>query len=886
MADIYPQQSEHHFQVPSILTPLKTDLSPRAPSMDCTPSPYQDERLSTEPPTLRPKRSRRGLRNMFSRTRLNKDISDMRSPTILEVPSDTLDENLMDFNPPPSATLSTFSSDVRSPPSLSHKASRLSLMPKALRSSVSLASISMTGTSKFSRRTTPAWSPPPLYLVFPLAVKYADLPASALLADTTNQSIRKRSTNLVGVASKIVAEVDEAIGKTTESVRRKRRRQPSDALPAGDATRNIFVLTSTRQLLQYAGDGESDRLPEKVLELGQESVVFVSDAIPGRHYVLQVSQAMDADGTVTADSKSLFSKLTSNHRRHTTSLLLVFDGVEEMESWLAAIRREIEFLGGRKRASETDTPAVEVDSPEEEPRDPEPLVNASPRRFSRRSLQNRHSVDSAWNHVPEMELSRGWNEGADSVHRPNSFVRPSTDTWSSVASHETPLTNITRESSHRHSYMSSGQQTLMTSGTSSPANSPTRESCGDGEEHAIAPENARPNAFAISERRRSMQTMQHLTLDLTAASKSSRPQSTIVTSRNATASPTPAPNFSLPQSSKRFSTGKAAPPPQSAPSAPAVAKSSASLRRTRPLGLALARPLSPVQDEPSPQRTLHQSHASISSFEEPSQPSPEMAEPPCRPKTSCSNHRSPVSPTVNGFLPVNPLFPDDFRFPVDRVTGQPSLQSLRDEIRAEDSAPLLFKHPQGPISPRSTPLLSQQQQLSPAFVQQSKSTTPPSPNLSDAAEADNISRKADIAEITSTPPAPPPCKPLPSPPSSSCSSTMNVLTSSATGGRKGREGRRGSAQKGVSSSGGSRPGSRAGAISPTPSFSTGGRTRGSLGSPGIGIGIIPIPVEMVGPPSAPPPERALPALPGEGKLSMEDKPTNRGNDNGEMSDKK
>ena len=85
-------------------------------------------------------------------------------------------------------------------------------------------------------------------------------------------------------------------------------------------------IVLSRYLLQYSGDGSFDRLPEKMMQLGKDSVAFASDVLPGKHWVLQISQAMDADGAPTADSRSLFSRLSfrgADYRRTTTSILLV-----------------------------------------------------------------------------------------------------------------------------------------------------------------------------------------------------------------------------------------------------------------------------------------------------------------------------------------------------------------------------------------------------------------------------------------------------------------------------------------------------------------------------------------------------------------------------------
>lgn len=118
-----------------------------------------------------------------------------------------------------------------------------------------------------------------------------------------------------------------------------------------DWTTKLFVLIEG-SLLQYAGDGAHDRTPEKALQLTASSVAFASDVIPGRPWVLQVYQCAGPDGNLlplperrgSFLSKMSFNKGTS--RSPATSLLLVFDGAEEMDTWMGSIRAEAIRLGG------------------------------------------------------------------------------------------------------------------------------------------------------------------------------------------------------------------------------------------------------------------------------------------------------------------------------------------------------------------------------------------------------------------------------------------------------------------------------------------------------------------------------------------------------------
>ncbi|KAF2197546.1 hypothetical protein GQ43DRAFT_380751, partial [Delitschia confertaspora ATCC 74209] len=127
-------------------------------------------------------------------------------------------------------------------------------------------------------------------------------------------------------------------------------------LQTPELTSKIYAIVTSGFVLQYAGEGPSDRLPEKVLQLGKESAAFASDAIPGKHWVLQISQSVKEDGTVSMAPKTSFlSRLRFQNtvvKKAATSLLLVLENAEEMDSWLTVVRKEIDSLGGMKARDE------------------------------------------------------------------------------------------------------------------------------------------------------------------------------------------------------------------------------------------------------------------------------------------------------------------------------------------------------------------------------------------------------------------------------------------------------------------------------------------------------------------------------------------------------
>ncbi|KAL2153318.1 hypothetical protein VTH82DRAFT_4473 [Thermothelomyces myriococcoides] len=413
----------------------------------------------------------------------------------------------------------------------------------------------------------------------------------------------KSSGSLAGLLGPRLSDPSE--DPAGERTRSRHRRTGSGSASKFEWTSKVYVLTTSRYLLQYAGEGTYDRLPEKILQLGKDSAAFASDAIPGRHWVIQVTSSIPEPDRIPApSSSSLRSRLPfrGHEKKQTSALLMVCESAEEMEAWIATLRREIEALGGRKVLSETGAPKTEdEDVQSRNYASQRTLVRKDPDRFSRVMTPDQDSNHSLpiMGHSPEANA------------REQSFDDKST---ASFVSHEGRQLENLRDSYNRLSFVSSGQRTMITSVGSSPACSPVRDSFGDvdsmpdGREPEEPQPRPRPNAKAIIDRRQSLQTINHVLEMGVVSAQALRPPSTYSNPGQpeegtpSASAPQPSPNLSGAHgASKRhsFSRTSGGPPSMQATSSHLPARMSS--RRPPPTALFInPRPLSLVEDQPSP----------------------------------------------------------------------------------------------------------------------------------------------------------------------------------------------------------------------------------------------------------------------------------------------
>jgi hypothetical protein len=452
---------------------------------------------------------------------------------------------------------------------------------------------SPTGRTRGSLAT---WDPPPLFQAYPQAIRHAQLPSSTHSADSIlRMSERKQSRD------ESPQDDDDKSDK-----RKKHRRNLSASSGKGDWTTKIYVLCTSGYLLQYSGEGSFDRLPEKMLHLGKDSAAFASDVIPGRHWVLQVASVMDSDGTSTADSRSLFSRIPfrATEKRHASNFLMVFESAEEMESWIAVLRREIEALGGKKNLSETGKPKADDNILQLKAQPSQrTLVVRDPDRFSRILTPDPSWPDDFGGH-PNDDADA---DGSITVVDPDSPPeQPGDDvsTTNSVVSHDGRQLENLRDSANRLSYISSGQRTIITSAASSPACSPTRSSFAshleDGSREALPEVCPRPNAAAILDRRQSLQfSNPFVDVRMTPPRPQPPPLSLAALPYESPLHPL-VPNFSVPHSSGRRYSAPKSPHFEAAPVHDQAHSRPLGSRRSPPTALNVSRPLSIVTDQPSP----------------------------------------------------------------------------------------------------------------------------------------------------------------------------------------------------------------------------------------------------------------------------------------------
>ncbi|KAL8688785.1 MAG: hypothetical protein Q9218_005391 [Villophora microphyllina] len=406
------------------------------------------------------------------------------------------------------------------------------------------------------------WDPPPLFQAYPQSVKHATLSAPAMSSDSILgfQYERKRKPkgkkNGFGSAGKSSSgDEEEGVEDGQEAV-----------LAIEGWSSKIYLLVTSGYMLQYSGEGSFDRLPEKIMPIGKDSAAFASDAIPGKHWVLQVSHVLDENGIAKTGTSWSFLRrlgLVGNMKRCSASnFLLVLDSPQDLDAWLSVVRREIEAWGGdRYQADTSNQPSTkEVLRPLQQKPSRRYLVKRDPNQFSASTSNPIATADDAMcDPMPVVTARKSSTTTQDSVRSPSlSNATGSTDQYTLDRLRNSP----------RMSYISTSARTYATSRDPSPVLVPPKpvsqtEDSSAGIEHIQATVTSSTAAGCPS----SQYSSPHL-LGRSCSSTPTHPAST-VRSSPAQTQPVGATNFSVPSFSKRYSSAHSTPPLSTASSSSA-----------------------------------------------------------------------------------------------------------------------------------------------------------------------------------------------------------------------------------------------------------------------------------------------------------------------------
>jgi hypothetical protein len=520
-------------------------------------------------------------------------------------------------------------------------------------------------------RPVTAWDPPPLFQAYPQAVKHGNLQApTSSTSSILRASGHRRNSSLRDDVSNVPDDESED-APTAEKKKDENRKRSASRV---EWTQKIYVLVTSGYLLQYAGEGNFDRLPEKMMQIGKDSAAFASDAIPGKHWVLQISQTLTEEGVIPgANSKSLFSRLGfrgADARRATRSFLLIFDNPEEMDSWLVTVRREIEAMGGKKYEPENGPLHDPQQSLDKKP-SRRYLVKRDPNQFGEpRSPTDRSTILSFAESENGFDVRRPMDSLSVKSNPRSSMARPSTGALSIAATNSTERSHLEQlRQAQRLSYMSSGTRNETLSQNPSPPLSPISTNPGMPGLPELEPMDSLGAAITTTfknSNRMSIQNMAPLdhsqkSIEVRGSMRSSRPNSTYGSSSVRSISPG-TPNFSVP-TTKRYSFTNNPPPlptppltastlrPSPSPSPPTVVDSPPTTG-DRPSSFVgdLAPPSRASSSQHKSRRHSHRDYTPPAPNYAPPQPpvgvpSNRPTPPPSRPTSKVIIHREPTPPS-------------------------------------------------------------------------------------------------------------------------------------------------------------------------------------------------------------------------------------------------
>lgn len=423
------------------------------------------------------------------------------------------------------------------------------------------------GTQESVAKNLGPWDPPELFKAYPQAIRHVRLRAPLLNAETilhyyeATKSIATKEDATKTCPDQDLDILERQRVRTKREEDKKTKRSAQNIWSDVSWTDKIYLLTTSGHLLRYSGSGSYDRAPEKSMSLGKHSAAFVSDAIPGQHYVLQVSRVTKEDGTVNIDTpRSIFKKLglRGQSRRVASNFLLVFDSPEDMNEWLVVLRKEIESVGGRKylpdvlRETTDDAVKQVLERPSRRY-----LIQKDSDRFkdSRMDLDARVGEEGSGLFRSNLVSGQTSIRKSPALHQQKSVDSPSLS-YMTTSTDQIYLEQL--RGTPRLSYASAGGKTLSTSWGSSAGPSPARAAFfpedpmtkPDGQEIPMR-ESSQLSPFAAAKHPMTPACSLAPALDAS-EQRTQRRTSTYSTSSEHTPS-CPPPNFSVPSFSKRYS---------------------------------------------------------------------------------------------------------------------------------------------------------------------------------------------------------------------------------------------------------------------------------------------------------------------------------------------
>lgn len=318
-------------------------------------TPLSEAARQPDRPDIRPRASKMSLFSLFSKPKVEKlrgyaeqgldasTLSHSRGSNVVDRPRKNHAERVRDAD----------AQSIRSRP-FSPKPSMRSRRPTATE----------TASTNAQGSTVRPFDPPPLFQVWPQAIKYATLVVSNVAPENAHRTTRPQlSSAAFSASSAHIPTLSGPHSRASVDASRVVRSAMSymasgGVVPGYSLSKKIIVLVTSGYVLQYAGEGPSDRLPERTVQLGKDSAAYASDLIPGKHHVLQISQTVEQPATEIPASNSFLSRIglrNQKPRQVAPQFLLVMSGPEELNEWMTAVRQGIEGHGGKRARSDSST---------------------------------------------------------------------------------------------------------------------------------------------------------------------------------------------------------------------------------------------------------------------------------------------------------------------------------------------------------------------------------------------------------------------------------------------------------------------------------------------------------------------------------------------------